>query len=167
MMWTSKVRSRDGTKECAQFQAFHEKPIRAISDNEAIEKSQDFQNPSELFVGFSLFFPNYTTLNLTFNTYLFKRLTYNISSCETINLEKPQPGSYITEYFYVVPRAMFSIASLSGCANTHTHTHKHTHTHTLTYTHTNSLVSGISSQYSRKNNEPFIFWSTCSSQGLV
>ena len=91
-MWTSKVRSRDGTKECAQFQAFHEKPIQTISDNEAIEKSQDFQNPSNLFVGFSLFFPNYTTLNLTFNTYLYKRLTYNISSCETINMEKPQPG---------------------------------------------------------------------------
>lgn len=56
MMWTSKVCSRDGTKECAQFQAFHEKPIQTISDNEAIEKSQDFQNLSDLFVGFSLFF---------------------------------------------------------------------------------------------------------------
>lgn len=56
MIWTSKVGSRDGTKECAQFQAFHEKPIRTISDNEAIEKIQDFQNPSNLFVSFSLFF---------------------------------------------------------------------------------------------------------------
>ena len=56
MMWTSRVGSCDGTKECAQFQAFHEKPIKTIQDNEAIEKSQDFQNPSNLFVGFSLFF---------------------------------------------------------------------------------------------------------------
>ena len=35
---------------------------------------------------------------------------------------------------------MFSIASLSGCANTHTHTHTHKHTHTQTHTHTDTHI---------------------------
>jgi len=39
VMWTSRASSCDGTKECARSQALHGKPIRTISDNEAVEKS--------------------------------------------------------------------------------------------------------------------------------